>query len=82
MSKNRLHILKHFPEKNQTIVRLTEEDPEFLALCEDYDVCIEALQYWEQSKEVEAETRVNDYRTLARELGEEIRKALETQRLD
>ena len=48
------------------------EDPEFLALCEDYDACIEALQYYAKSKEPEAETRVNEYRTLVQELEEEI----------
>ena len=41
------------------------EDPEFLALCEDYDVCVNALRYWTKSKEPEAEIRVNEYRTIA-----------------
>jgi len=48
------------------------EDPEFHALCEDYDVCIEALRYWSQSKEPEAQTRVNEYLNLVQELEEEI----------
>ena len=50
------------------------ENPEFLAACEDYDACIEALQYWEQSNEPESATRINEYNTLVRELEEEILK--------
>jgi hypothetical protein len=66
------HVLEQFPEKSHTIAHLMEQDPEFLTLCEDYGVCAEALLYWERSREPEAETRVNEYRTLARELLQEI----------
>ena len=59
-----------------------DEDPEFLALCEDYGVCVKALRHWEQSKEREAKTRVNEYRTLVQELEGEIVAALDSQRLD
>jgi len=79
------HIIEKFPKKSHDIARLLEKDPEFLALSEDYDVCIKALQHWEQSKEPEAKTRVNEYRTLVRDLEEEIVQALaglEPQRLD
>ena len=61
------------------------EDPEFLTLCEDIDACVKALRYWDDSKEPEAEARVIEYRTLVRELQEEIAQAivaLETARLD
>ena len=70
------HIAEKFPKKSHEIARLLEKDPEFLALSEDYDVCIKALQHWEQSKEPEAKTRVDEYRTLARGLEEEIVQAL------
>lgn len=85
MHDTQRHILAKFPEKNRTIARLLEEDPEFFALSEDYDICVKALQHWEQSKEPEAKTRVNEYRTLIKELEEEISQflaALEPQRLD
>jgi hypothetical protein len=52
------------------------EDPEFLALCEDYDACVDALWYWANSKEPEAKTRVREYRTLVRDLEEEIIQVL------
>jgi hypothetical protein len=70
------HILEKFREDSHTIAHLIEEDGEFLAMCEDYGACVNALRYWEQSKEPEAETRVNEYRTLIKELEEEITQAL------
>ena len=76
------HILEQFPEKSQTIAHLMEEDPEFLTLLEDYGICAEALRYWERSKAPEAETRVNEYRALAREIEEEIREELKLRGVD
>ncbi len=52
------------------------KDPEFFTLCEDHDACVDALQYWARSKDPEAETRTNEYRTLVRELQEEITQVL------
>jgi hypothetical protein len=54
------------------------EDPEFLALCEDDDACVNALHYWAESKEPEAENRVHEYRNLVRELEAEVVEALTT----
>ena len=72
MNEKNLNILERFPEKIHTLTLLMAEDPEFLAVCEDYDACIEALRYWAQSSEPEAATRINEYNTLVRELEEEI----------
>ena len=70
------HIRERFPDKTHTIDLLVAKDPEFLDLCEDHDACVDALRYWAKSKEPEAETRVNEYRALVRELQEEITQAL------
>ena len=70
------HIRERFPDKTHTIDLLVAKDPEFFDLCEDHDVCVDALRYWAKSKEPEAETRVNEYRALVRELQEEITQAL------
>lgn len=70
------HILEKFREDSHTIAHLIEKDDEFLALCEDYDACVNALRYWASSKEPEAENRVNEYHNLVRELEEEISQAL------
>ena len=69
------HIREQFSDKKPSIDLLMAEDPEFLALCEDYDACVNALRYWTQSKDPEAETRVNEYRALVRDLEEEITQA-------
>jgi hypothetical protein len=71
------HIRERFPDKKHIIDLLMAKDPDFLALCEDYDACVDALRYWTKSEKSEAETRVNEYRTLVRELQEEIAQALE-----
>ena len=71
------YILERLPEKSHLIHLLMEKDPEFVALCEDYNDCVDALRYWGRSKAPEAETRVNEYRILVEELEEEIHQALE-----
>ena len=79
------HIREIFPDQKRTLDLLAAQNSEFLAMCEDHDACVNALQYWARSKEPEAETRVNEYRTLVRELQEEITQALaklEPQRRD
>jgi putative NADH-flavin reductase len=72
------HIRERFPNKSHIIDLLILEDAEFVALCEDYDACVDALHYWAKSKASEAETRVNEYRTLIEELEEEITQVLVT----
>lgn len=77
MNEEIRHILKRLPEKKPKIESLLVKDPEFATLCEEFDACVYALNYWEQSKTPEAETRVNEYRFLVQELEEEIDQALE-----
>ena len=70
------HFLERFPGKREAIRLLMAENAEFRALCEDYGDCIRARQFWSQSTASEAETRVNEYRTLVEELKKEILEAL------
>ena len=70
------HIRERFPDKSHIIDLLMAKDSELLTLCEDYDACVYALRYWANSKAPEAETRVNEYRTLIEELEEEITQVL------
>jgi hypothetical protein len=79
------HIREQFSDKKPSIDLLMAEDPEFLALCEDYDACVDALRYWAKSEAPEAKTRVNEYLALVRDLEEEVTQflaALEPRRLD
>jgi uncharacterized protein YdcH (DUF465 family) len=70
------HIRERFPEKKHNIDLLVAKDPEFFDLCEDHDACVDALRYWAKSEKPEAETRIDEYRTLVRELQDEIAQAL------
>ena len=72
------HIRRRFPEKSETLALLMAEDPEFRAICEDYDDCVHACRYWAQSKDPDAEIRVKEYRTLIKELENEIIEALDS----
>jgi hypothetical protein len=76
MNDKARHIRERFSDKKHSLDLLMAEDPEFLALCEDYDACVNALRYWAESKDPEAETRVNEYRVLVRDLEEEITQFL------
>ena len=79
------YIRERLPDKKHSIDLLAAEDPEFLSLCEDYEACVNALRYWARSEKPEADTRVQEYHTLIRELQEEITQALaalEPRRLD
>ena len=79
------HIRERFDDKIHAIDLLMAEDPEFSTLCDDFDACVNAFRYWADSKAPEAEARVNEYRTLVRELHEEINQALsevQSNRLD
>ncbi len=77
MDEKTRHIQDRFPDKKHSIDLLMAQDPEFLTLCEDHDACVDALRYWARSEKPEAETRLNEYRALVRELQEEIAQALE-----
>jgi len=75
MNNKSLHIHERFPEEFNAINRLMAENTNFLALCEDYEICINALRYWANSLESKAKTRFEEYETLARQLEEEIKQA-------
>ncbi len=70
------HIRERFPDQKISIDRLMAKDPEFISLCDDYDACINALHYWTRSKEPEAESMVDEFSNIARELEEEVIEAL------
>jgi len=72
MNDKTCHIRELFPDKTPRIDLLLAKDPEFLALSEDYDACVDALRYWTESQAPEAHARVSEYRGLVQELEEEI----------
>ena len=76
MSDDTRHIRERFPKKSYIIELLTDKDPEFLTLCEDYGACVDALAYWTNSNAPEAKIRVEEYRVIIEELEEEIAQIL------
>ena len=78
MDNRHLSILSRFPDKNHLITLRMSEDPEFYALCQDYEICNQALRHWCESGETEAAARIDEYRTLIRELEEEIAAELKS----
>jgi len=65
------------PDQKVSIDRLAGQDSEFLALCDDFDACVDALQYWTDSEEPGANSKVDEYRELIGALYKEITQILE-----
>ena len=78
MNEKTLHILKRFSGRSGSLVLLMAENQEFCALCQDYEVCVNALGHWMASEKPEANTRAEEYRNLVRELEKEIAHSLES----
>lgn len=70
------HVLENFPDCGEDIKRLFKENREVQTVCEDYRLCTEALQYWNQSLKKEAPVRRQEYGQLLQELADEIRQSL------
>ena len=70
------HIREQLSDQKDSIDLLATEDSEFLALCDDYDACADALHYWASSEEPGAKTKVGEYRDLIGALYEEITQIL------
>ncbi len=70
-------ILNRFPEERATLLRLFLENSSFQSLCDDYEDCLAALQYWEQETSGEAPVFAKTYAELLGELEQEVRQFLE-----
>ena len=71
------HIREQLPGQKDSIDLLVVVDSEFLALCDDYDACVDALRYWASSEETGAKARVIEYRDIIGALYNEITQFLE-----
>jgi len=65
-------VLAKFPEHQEKIKRLFKRNETFQCLCDDYRQCFEALKYWDRSDSEKAPARREEYKTLLRDLAEEI----------
>ena len=78
MKRKPLSILKCFSDKHRILIRHMEEDMEFYDLCQDYEICVNALRYWTTSDDPQAGARIDEYRSLVRELEDEIAATLKS----
>lgn len=65
-------VLKQFPDRKDTVIRLFNESETFQSVCEDYRRCAEALRRWNDSASEEAPVRREEYAALLRDLEAEI----------
>ena len=66
-------IKKRYQDNKDILRRLYLEDTTFKSICDDYQKCAEALEYWNRSTLEKAPMRVKEYSALSAELEEEIR---------
>lgn len=65
-------LFERFPERTEEIKALYKSNEAFKTLNKDYCRCAEALRYWKQSSDENAQARMREYEGLLRELEEEI----------
>lgn len=71
------HVLARFPEHRSSLEKLWEDNAYFQSLCEEYDDCVAALNYWQLSDGEEAGEYRDEYAALVLELEAEILEYLE-----
>ena len=72
MTKKSVYTRKRFKEQEKALLLLMQRDPEFLELCEDYELCMNATDYWSGKEEQGAREKANEFRTIATDLEMEI----------
>lgn len=68
--------MNRFPDDRRALSMFMAQDAEFLAMCDDYDACVNALGYWTRSSLPEAQKRVDEYHGLISALEKEIAQVL------
>ena len=70
-------VVKRFPDRKDTVIRLFNKSENFQSMCEDYRRCAEALQHWNESASDEGPARREDYAALLRDLEAKILQSLD-----
>jgi hypothetical protein len=70
-------VLEKFPGRAARLRELFQQSPSFQSLCEDYQDCLAAWQYWRQADSAEAPALCQSYAELLQELDQEVRQYLE-----
>jgi hypothetical protein len=71
-----LKIPGKFSKVRHIIEKLYKDDDTFRSIYEDYEIYLDALQFWEQSSSDDAAARRSEYTQLAGELEEELTQIL------
>ncbi len=69
-------VMKHFPDRKDAVRQMYRTNKSFQGICQNYQKCSEALDYWDKSYRAEAPDGRREYLTLLEELEQEIAKIL------
>ena len=67
---------KRFRNQEESLQRLLQKDPEFAELCEDYEICMTAAEYWSGRRESGAVEKAKEFRDIAGDIEADISKTL------
>ena len=70
-------ILRRFPDCQEVLKRIYLNSDTFKSICDNYQKCSEAIDYWAESDRNEANRRYQEYATLLEELEGEIVQIME-----
>ena len=63
---------KRFKDHEEILMQLLQTDSEFQELCEDYEICVKAADYWSGKEVPSAREKANEFRAIATDLEMEI----------
>lgn len=69
--------MQRFPEHRDALRRMYRQSGSFQSICDDYRLCLEALEHWKRSTHEQALERCREYSKLLRDLESEIQNSLE-----
>ncbi len=63
-------------DHEKSLLLLMQKDPQFLELCEDYEICMKATHYWSDMGVPGARDKADEFRSIATDLEMEIETKL------
>lgn len=70
------HAILRFPAQGEAIRLAYLQDERFRAICEDLDLALTSLRRFEARPDADLRPEIDEYRTVLRELEEEMREYL------
>jgi hypothetical protein len=69
-------IMRQCPSHKNMLRRMYLDSRSFQTLCDDYQKCLEAQEYWAQSTAIQAQERSNEYREMMQGIKIEIKERI------